>query len=125
MRIGVRFTVIAGLLLLNLAACSEAPVEPSIVESFMADPAAVARGKALFTGSCSGYCHKLTPEPGDALFLFDAQWKHGDSDQEIFDTVTNGVPDTRMIGFGTAFPEGDDDLWKVIAYLRVNQQTAN
>ena len=108
-----------------LVACNKAPVEPSIVESFMADPVAVARGRALFIGSCSGYCHKLTPEPGDALFLFDAQWKHGGSDQEIFDTVTNGVPDTRMIGFGTAFAEGDDDLWKIIAYLRVNQQAVN
>ena len=108
----------------TLLACSEATVESSIVETFMADPAAVARGRALFIGSCSGYCHKLTTEPNDALFLFDAQWKHGGSDQEIFDTVTNGVPDTRMLGFGTSFPEGDDDLWKIIAYLRINQAPA-
>jgi hypothetical protein len=27
-----------------------------------------------------------------------------------------------MVGFGSNFPEGEDDLWKIIAYLRVNQQ---
>ena len=46
----------------------------------------------------------------------------GNSDQEIFATVTTGVPATRMVGFGSNFPEGEDDLWKLIAYLRVNQQ---
>jgi hypothetical protein len=56
------------------------------------------------------------------VFLFDCEWKHGSSDQEIFDTVTIGVASTRMLGFGSNFPEGEDDLWKIIAYLRVNQQ---
>lgn len=110
------------LALLGLVACSEAPVEPTRVETFMADPAAVARGRSIFIGSCSGYCHRLNNEPSDALFLFDSQWKHGGSDQEIFNTVTNGVPETAMIGFGSNFPEGDDDLWKIIAFLRVNER---
>lgn len=94
----------------------------SIVQGFMEDPDAVNRGRLLFVGTCSGYCHRTTNQPSDAPFLFDSVWIHGGSDQEIFDTVTNGVPDTRMIGFGTNFPEGEDDLWKIIAYLRVNQQ---
>ena len=65
----------------------------------------------------------MEPEEGlDASFLFDCQWRNGSSDQEIFDIVTNGVTGTRMVGFGSNFPEGDDDLWKVIAYLRSNQQ---
>ena len=117
----MKLAVFFCLIMLALVACSEAPREPTRVETFMADPSAVARGKALFIGTCAGYCHKLTNEATDALFLFDSQWKHGGSDQEIFDTVTNGVPDTRMIGFGSSFPEGDDDLWKIIAFLRSNQ----
>ena len=36
--------------------------------------------------------------------------------------ITNGVLGTRMVGFGSNFPEGDNDLWKVIAYIRSNQQ---
>ena len=109
-----------------LAACDSggesATTEPTVVEAFMADPVAVNRGRALFIGTCAGYCHTLTAEDTDALFLFDCQWKNGSSDQDIFDTVTIGVPNTRMVGFGSNFPEGDDDLWKIIAYLRINQQ---
>ena len=112
--------------LLTLAACGEAvdnaPRELTKVERYMGDPAAVARGEAIFAGSCSLYCHTIEQEEVDALDLFDCQWKHGDSDQEIFATVTTGVPATRMVGFGSNFPEGEDDLWKLIAYLRVNQQ---
>ncbi len=107
-----------------LIACSEevaGPAELTTVQAFMTDPAAIERGQALFLGSCSTYCHTLLPADTDALFLFDCEWKHGGEDQEIFDLVTTGVPDTRMVGFGSNFPEGDDDLWKIIAYLRANQ----
>ena len=113
------------LILTGLTACGEggaAPDELTVVEAFMQDSEAVNRGQALFIGTCAGYCHKTTPEETDALFLFDCQWKHGSGDQEIFDIVTIGVPNTRIVGFGSNFPEGDDDLWKIIAYLRINQQ---
>ncbi len=89
----------------------------------MADPVAVARGRALFEGSCASFCHTQEPvEEVDSLFLFDCEWKHGSSDQEIFNVVTIGIAGTRMVGFGSNFPEGDDDLWKLIAYLRYKQQ---
>jgi mono/diheme cytochrome c family protein len=118
--------------LMTLIACSEQPVESDLadtaeVQAFMADAAAVARGQALFEGSCASFCHTIESETEleaalDASFLFDCQWNHGSSDQDIFNTITSGVADTRMVGFGSNFPEGDDDLWKVIAYLRSNQQ---
>ena len=111
-------------------ACSEQPVEPEFadtaeVQAFMADTAAVARGQAIFEGSCASFCHANELEAElelEASFLFDCQWNHGSSDQDIFNTITSGVANTRMVGFGSNFPEGDDDLWKVIAYLRSNQQ---
>ncbi|PCJ23890.1 MAG: hypothetical protein COA96_10975 [SAR86 cluster bacterium] len=111
-------------ILLSVAACSdgEAPAELTIVEGFMADESAVARGGALFEGSCANFCHTFELVESDALFLFDCQWKNGSTDQELFDIVTVGVPDTRMVGFGSNFPEGDDDLWKIIAFIRSNQQ---
>lgn len=109
------------LMLAGLAACGDSE-QPSIVQTYMADPVAVARGRSIFTGTCAGYCHKTTNVASDAPYLFDAQWLHGGSDQEIFNTISNGVPGTRMIAFGTNFPEGEADLWKIIAYLRSNQQ---
>ena len=93
----------------------------SRADEFLADPAAVQRGRSIFVGTCAGYCHRLTPEVIDAVYLFDCEWKHGGSDQQIFNTVTTGVPNTRMLGFGTNFPEGEDDLWKIIAYLKSNR----
>ena len=103
-----------------LAKCGEAEDAVSLADSYMIDPEAVKRGRLLFVGTCAGYCHKLTPERVDALYLFDCEWKHGSSDQEIFNTVTAGVPNTRMLGFGTNFPEGENDLWKIIAFIRMS-----
>lgn len=115
--------------LLALIGCRDEQPEVGVaadttrVASFMLDSAALARGKAIFDGSCASFCHALEPTPElDASYLFDCQWNHGSSDQEIFDVVTNGVMGTRMVGFGSNFPQGDDDLWKVIAYLRSQQQ---
>ena len=112
----------------TLIACSEEPVEPELadnpeVQAFMVDATALARGQAIFEGSCASFCHTMEIEAGfDASFIFDCEWSHGSSDQDIFNTVTNGVAGTRMVGFGTNFPKGDEDLWKLIAYLRSNQQ---
>lgn len=103
-------------LLATLASLPLAAESPS--EEFGKDPAAVARGEAIFKSVCGGYCHKLTPSTSDALFLFDCEWKHGGEDEDIFSTISNGVEGTRMIGFEDALPEGYDDTWRVIAWLR-------
>ena len=113
------------ILCLLLARCGSepepAPINLPKVDAYMLDPEAIARGQALFIGSCSQFCHTLTPEDTDASFLFDCQWKHGSTNEDIFRITTSGVPGTRMVGFGSNFPEGDDDLWKIIAYIRTNQ----
>ena len=95
---------------------------PSPVAGYMADPAAVKRGRLVFAGTCGAYCHKLVPGQGGTPFLFDCGWKHGGSDQEIYRTIWDGVPNTQMVGFGGALPGGDDDIWKIIAYLRTNSR---
>jgi len=109
---------------LAIIACSDEEiktVELTFVEAFMRDQTALARGQALFQGTCAGYCHTLTPEETDASFLFDCEWDYGGSDDEIFAIMTDGIPDTRMVGFGDNFPGGDEDKWRIIAYLRANQ----
>jgi mono/diheme cytochrome c family protein len=79
-------------------------------------PADVARGKAIFVGTCGAYCHKMTTMESDAPNLLDCDWLHGGSDEEIFHTITHGVPGTRMVAFGGAIP--DADIWRIVAYLK-------
>ena len=103
------------------AACGEeeaaAPPPPPSAR-YAADPAALKRGKLIFRSACGAYCHKLRPSRSDAPYLFDCVWKHGSSDADIFRVIAEGVPDTRMLGFGGPGKLSDEDLWKVIAFLR-------
>lgn len=101
-------------LVLLLVGCEQ----KSPAEVFLEDPAAINRGRLIFAGTCGGYCHSPTRGPREAPFLFDCVWLHGDSDQAIYDTIATGVANSRMIGFGGKMPAGDDDIWKVIAYLK-------
>ena len=90
----------------------------SPADAYRADPAALKRGKSIFVGTCAGYCHSTAPINRDAPYLFDCTWRHGNgSDQEIFDLIASGVPDTAMIAFRGKLPEGDDDIWRLVAYI--------
>lgn len=111
------------LLLVLLVACGEdvrdSAADSAEVRALLEDPAALARGEALYAGSCANFCHADSDDP--VLDLFDCEWRHGSSDAEIFAVVTTGVADTRMVGFGNNWPEGEADLWRIIAFIRHNQ----
>lgn len=113
--------VILGLAVMS--GCGDVPANESVADSYLNDQAAIQRGRLIFAGTCAGYCHKLTPERSDAPNLFDCEWIHGGSDQEIYASIYKGIAGTRMVAFGENFPEGADDLWKIIAYLKVNRQS--
>ena len=96
------------------SASTAAPPEPvPLWETYDAN-----RGELLFRSICGGYCHGISEGKRDAPFLFDCNWQHGGSDREIFAVIANGVPSTRMIGFGGKLPEGDTDIWNVLAFIR-------
>jgi mono/diheme cytochrome c family protein len=97
-----------------LAACAGAATPAA---RFAGDPVAIERGRKLFVGTCAGYCHVADGRGlGNAPDLLDCEWRHGGSDAEIFAVLSAGVPGTPMLGF--AGKVGDDDLWRLIAYLR-------
>ena len=57
------------------------------------------RASQLFRAVCTGYCHSTQQAAArEAPNLFDCEWTHGSSDQEIFDVIAAGVPDTQMQG---------------------------
>lgn len=121
MSIAKVLTAVAVAALTLLAACED----QSPAEVFLSNVDAVARGKSIFTGTCGGYCHSFTKGPRDAPYLFDCTWLHGGEDQDIFRTISTGVPDTRMISFAGTMPEGDDDLWKIVAFLKSAREPCN
>lgn len=94
------------------AAASDSPVA-----GYLTDPPAMTRAAGLFRAVCTGYCHSTQQAANrEAPNLFDCDWTHGSSDQQIFDTIAAGVPDTQMQGFGERLPH--EDLWKLVAFLR-------
>ena len=113
-----RFTTCLSLPLVLLTLVAAGCTRESPAELLLDDADALQRGEMIYTGTCGGYCHNSSARNTDAPNLFDCHWLHGGSDQEIFTTIFNGVEGTAMIGFGGKLPEGDDDIWKVVAYLK-------
>lgn len=103
------------LIALSITVAGCGPKSPA--DAYRSDPDALKRAKSVFIGTCAGYCHTTTATNRDAPYLFDDQWLHGGADQEIFDTIAKGVPGTTMIGFKGNLPEGDDDIWRLVAYI--------
>lgn len=89
--------------------------------AYLDDPEAVAFGRRYFRAVCTGYCHST--QPGlvrDAPDLFDCDWRHGGTDEEVFRTIAEGVPDTEMLPFGGKLE--DEVLWKIVAFLRAGSR---
>jgi len=88
----------------------------------------MARGAALYAGSCSEFCHGASPTQAgagtaalrapDAPDLFDCVWLQSQSDRQIEEIIVNGVEGSRMLGYGDNFPEGSRDHARLIAHLR-------
>ncbi len=85
---------------------------------YLEDPEALARGEAVFTGTCSGYCHGVNVAINDTPNLFDCAWINGGSNQDIYNTIVDGVPGSRMVAFAGRLPDGDEDIWKIVAFLK-------
>jgi len=89
-----------------------------------ADAKSVAAGQKLFEKYCTN-CHgdkgkgdgmegeELNPRPAD---LTDAEWKHGDTDGEIYTVIRDGVKGTGMKAFGSKMTS--HELWDVVNYVR-------
>jgi mono/diheme cytochrome c family protein len=119
------FFSLVSVISLMLNGCGGDGETMSIADSYTSDDAAVQRGRLIFAGTCAGYCHKLSSERSDAPYLFDCEWIHGGRDEQIYTSIAEGISGTRMLAFGENFPEGAEDLWKVIAYLKVNRQSCS
>lgn len=112
--------VITTAVLLGLTACSGVSdsTSASPADAFLQQAADLQRGRLLFTGTCGGYCHPTHSGNRDSPYLFDCEWLHGGSDAEMFASISSGIPGSRMPQYGGKLPERDQDIWRLIAYIR-------
>ncbi len=94
-------------------------------------PESIAAGKQAYDAACAA-CHgnlaqgavkagitisiieeQRGKQPPD---LTDDQYDHGSTDGDIFAVIKRGLPPTMMPGFDGPIP--DDDIWRIVNYLR-------
>jgi cytochrome c oxidase cbb3-type subunit III len=91
------------------------------------DPKAAKAGEFEFRINCA-FCHGLGARGGGrGPDLTRAHKRHGDSDAEMFQNISQGIPGTVMPANGTngqGVGMTDDEIWQIIAYLRSVQVQA-
>jgi cytochrome c oxidase cbb3-type subunit 3 len=84
------------------------------------DPAAIKAGESEFRINCS-FCHGIGARGGGrGPDLTRIHKKHGNTDADLFRTISSGVPGTDMpAAMGSIGVEmKDQEIWQVISYLR-------
>ena len=121
-----RILLVCGLMTATaeIAAIAQAnPEAAKIKNPVVSTPESVAAGKQIFMRYCAA-CHGINALGGSgsdisppAPDLTDDEWKHGDTDGEIFSVIKNGVPpDLFMEPWGDRIK--DPDIWNVVNYVK-------
>jgi len=88
---------------------------------FAGDPKVAKAGEFEFRINCA-FCHGLGARGGGrGPDLTHAQKRHGSSDAEMFQNISNGIPGTAMPANGTngqGVGMTDEEIWQIITYLR-------
>jgi cytochrome c oxidase cbb3-type subunit 3 len=83
---------------------------------FTGDSATIAEGKKLwFKYNCYG-CHGTEAGGGMGSNLTDAIWAFGGDDATVFNTIKDGAGMMPPVGTMANIP--DDEIWKLITYIR-------
>ena len=94
---------------------------------FSGDPKAAKAGEFEFRINCA-FCHGLGARGGGrGPDLTRAHKHHGDSDADLFQNISQGIPGTVMPANGTngqGVGMTDDEIWQIITYLRSIQVQA-
>jgi mono/diheme cytochrome c family protein len=116
--------LVAAFLFTGMTLWSQQAVADEEGKAVKATPELIEKGKKVYAQFCV-VCHgpkgdgkgmmgaALNPKPAD---FTDAEWKHGGSDQEIYNTVTKGVPGTAMAPFASQL--GEENAWGVVHYIK-------
>ncbi len=95
---------------------------------FAGDAKAAKLGEYQFRINCA-FCHGLSARGGGrGPDLTKAQKRHGNSDADLFRTISQGVPGTAMpagVNGGIGVGMTDEEIWQVITYIRSVQVKAS
>lgn len=115
-------SVLLAALLLLLAAPATIAAAPSAGRTSKASPALLEKGKAAYAASCL-VCHgesgkgdgpagvALNPRPRD---FTKEPFKKGEAPEQVFASISEGLPDSTMVAFGH-LPE--EDRWALAHYV--------
>jgi mono/diheme cytochrome c family protein len=107
-----------------VAAAQQKQTTGAVKNPVAASPSSIAAGKKLYDSQCAS-CHgaagkgdgkagaMLKPTPSD---LTDTDWKHGQTDAEIFTVIRDGAQQTGMRAYGSRIPT--NDIWNLVNYVR-------
>jgi putative heme-binding domain-containing protein len=115
------FLALAPLTLSCAVLCAPRSASAQARNPYSGDAKMAKLGEYEFRANCA-FCHGLGARGGGrGPDLTRTPKKHGDSDQEIFTVISNGVPGTAMPPNG-ATQQGvgmtEEELWQVITYIR-------
>ena len=83
---------------------------------YEADPDGVATGMGLYRLNCAD-CHGVDARGVRGPDLTEV-WASGRTDEGLFRTIRNGISGTEMRSFTGPRAPRDDEIWKMLAYLR-------
>ena len=113
--------------LVFLAAVASSPLAADTRNPFEGDPKAAQAGEFEFRINCA-FCHGLGAHGGGrGPDLTRAHKRHGDTDAEMFQNISQGVAGTAMPANetnGQGVGMTDDEIWQIITYLRSIQVKA-
>jgi cytochrome c oxidase cbb3-type subunit 3 len=109
----ILYSLVVAAALLNLLFSAKAQ-DKAVTNPVAGNPRAIQEGASLFRANCSP-CHGLNAHGGGrGPDLVAGHWVHGSTDEDLFRTVTRGVPGTEMPA--NAFD--DSEVWAILAYVR-------
>lgn len=90
---------------------------------FVGDAQAALEGHELFRKAGCFPCHGPEAEGGTGPDLTDDVWRFKPTDDMLFRTITKGRTGTRMTSFRDKL--SDEEVWKIIEFLRDKNRTRN
>src|SRR2546426_456542 len=110
MLLSVKSLCFVFVLFVDLARSQPEPRNP-----FQNDPQAVEAGRGAFRIYCSP-CHGIRAEGGRGPDLTRGVYLAGETDADLFNVISNGVPGTEMPSFSAGL--GEENSWRVVSYIR-------